>query len=174
MAKIIHKNRLFSVEELRIKVRGNRMKAYAAVTRDTIAILPMLKNGCILMERQHRPAINSTIYEIPAGHMEKGERPLAAAKRELEEETGFKANKWTDLKFFYPSPGILARKEYLYLAESLEKGRLKLDKDEEIELKRVSIGSALKMIKSGRIVDGKTILAILYYKNFIDGRKRAT
>lgn len=168
MSRILHKNRIFTVKELDFKVRKKKVKAYMVLEPNTVAILPITRKGYILLEEQYRPPIGKRIYEIPAGHIEKNERPLHSAKRELEEETGFKARRLKFLIYFYPSPGLVSKKEYLYLAEGLTKGRLALDKDEDITIKEISINDALKFIKSGKIVDAKTIIGILYYKRFIN------
>ncbi|MFI5412574.1 MAG: NUDIX hydrolase [Candidatus Micrarchaeales archaeon] len=168
MAKIIHSNRSFKVEEIPITVRGKKLKYYGIVCADTVGILPITRKGYILLERQYRPPTRTTLYEIPAGHIENGEKPINTAMRELEEETGYKASKIKQINFFYPSPGILCRKEYLCMAWDLKKSKLHLDKDEIIKTEEVSISKAIKMIKSNRISDGKTIIAILYYKFFIE------
>lgn len=172
MAKILHKNRLFRVEEHKVGVSGKKWTAYAAVAADTAAILPVMKKGRILLEKQYRPAIGKTIYEMPAGRMEKGERPLSTAKRELEEETGLRAGKLTYIGSTYPSPGMLSERQYMYIAEQLGKSRLHLDRHERIKLKGISTRDAIHMIKSGKIVDAKTVLAILYYNLFIEGKHK--
>lgn len=168
MGKILHKNRMFSVESQDLLVRGRKVEYYRVVKRDTSVILPFVDKGHILLERQYRPPVGLKMYEIPAGHLENGDNPARAAKRELEEETGYKCSRVRLLAVTYPSPGILTSKEYVYLAEGLSKGgRLSLDKDEEIGFSIISIKDAIKMIKSNRIKDAKTIAAILYYKCFV-------
>ncbi len=167
MGKILHKNRLFSVELQKITVRKRKTDYYRVVKRDTAAVLPFIDKDRILLERQYRPPIELKIYEIPAGHLEKSDSPASAARRELEEETGYKCSKIKLLTTTYPSPGVLTSKEYLFMATGLKKGKQSLDKDENISLIRVKIGTAIDMIKSGEIKDSKTIAAILYYKSFV-------
>jgi ADP-ribose pyrophosphatase len=168
MRRTLHKNKVFRVEEITSKIRDRKVKSYIIKEPNTVAVLPITKNGYILLEEQYRIAIDKKIYEIPAGHIEKNETPLQAARRELEEETGFIAKKMKFLIYFYPTPGIINKKEYLYLAEGLSKGKISLDKDEDIITKEMRLDNALKFIKSGRITDAKTILAILYYKRFVN------
>jgi ADP-ribose pyrophosphatase len=170
MGKIVHSNRLFKVERQNILVRGKRVDYYRVLKNNTSAILPLIDKSHILLERQLRSPVGLKVYEIPAGHLKKGDTPLRAAKRELEEETGYKCSKIRLLTVTYPSPGILSSKEYIFVAEGLRKGRLHLDKDEEISLIGVSLEIAIDMIKSGEISDAKSIVAILYYCNFILGQ----
>ncbi|MDE1871061.1 MAG: NUDIX hydrolase [Candidatus Micrarchaeota archaeon] len=169
MGKTLHKNRLFSVEEVKVNLRSRgKFTEYTVRQKDTVAVLPITGKNGVLLERQFRPAANRTLYEIPAGHVEGMEKPIDTARRELEEETGFKASGMRFLTYFYPSPGILTNREYLYVATGLKKGTQSLDKDEDITLAEVSMDAAIKLIKSGKIIDLKTIAAVLYYKRFVD------
>jgi ADP-ribose pyrophosphatase len=125
--------------------------------------------GCkknIILLKQFRYAAEGDLWEIPAGTLEAGEKPLNCAKREIEEETGFKAKKWTFLTHFFPAPGISDEVMTLYKAEKLVPGRKNLDHDEWIEHKVVSLKNALKMIKNGQIRDGKTIAGLLWVDSF--------
>jgi ADP-ribose pyrophosphatase len=167
MGKILNKNRLFKVERQNLTVRGKGVDYYRIVKKDTAVILPFLDKDHILLERQYRPPIGLKIFEIPAGHLKNKDTPISAAKRELEEETGYKCSRLKLLAVTYPSPGILSNKEYIYMAEGLKKGKLSLDKDEEISHIGINIRTAIKMIKTNEIRDAKTIVAILYYKSFM-------
>jgi ADP-ribose pyrophosphatase len=167
LSKILLKRKIFTVEEVDTTVRKRKMSADIVVEHNTVAILPITRKGYMLVELQYRPAIGKKIYEIPAGHMEKNEKPVDCARRELEEETGFKAGRLRQINYFYPSPGLLSKKEYFFIAEQLTKGKTSFDKHEDIITKEMSIPTDLKYIKSGKIVDAKTIIAILYYKHFM-------
>jgi ADP-ribose pyrophosphatase len=108
--------------------------------------------------------VGDLLLEIPAGKLEAGEKPLECAKRELAEETGFEAEKWTKLLEFYPSPGFCDEMIYLFQAEKLKKTQLSVcDPDENIALLNYPLSEALELIKQGRIKDGKTIIALLNY-----------
>ena len=128
-----------------------------------VVILPFLSSATILLLKQFRWAVKGDLWEIPAGTLEKGEKPLTCAKRELEEETGCRAKRWTFLTQFYPAPGISDEKMWLYKAEGLSPGKRNLDPDEWIETHAVSTRRALAMIKSGAIQDGKTIAGVLWF-----------
>ena len=117
----------------------------------------------ILLERQYRHAAGQFLLELPAGRIEPGEAPLAAAKRELIEETGFRAGKWSKLVQYYASPGFLSEYFNVFLAENLSVGEAQPEEDEKIELVQVPLSELRAMILSGKIVDGKTILSTLLY-----------
>ncbi len=127
-----------------------------------VAIIPYHHKDKIVLLRQFRYAAQGDLWEIPAGTLERGERTLVCAKRELEEETGFKARSWQKLSQFFLAPGISDEKMTLYRADGLYKGLKKLDHDEWIQHEIVSVDRAKKMIAQGKIRDAKTIAAILW------------
>jgi ADP-ribose pyrophosphatase len=121
------------------------------------------KNPWIVIERQYRHAANQFLWELPAGKLEAGEDPLAGAKRELEEETGYQAKKWKPLVEYYASPGFLGESMKVFLAEGLIPGDAHPEDDEDIELRLVKLSEVLKMIEKGAILDGKTLTSVLLY-----------
>ncbi len=125
----------------------------------------------ILLERQYRHAAGQFLLELPAGRMEPGEAPLAAAKRELIEETGFRAKKWSRLVQYYASPGFLSEYFHVFLAEDLQAGVAEPEEDEKIELLQVPLSDLVAQITEGKIRDGKTILSVLLFQtNLLVGR----
>ncbi len=131
-----------------------------------VVVLPFVDKRRILLLRQFRYAAEGDLWEIPAGTLEPGERPLRCAKRELEEETGFRAEKWRSLTRFLLAPGISDEWMTLYRAEDLKPGRKDLDHDEWIEHEVVTLERARAMVRRGTIRDAKTILAILWAFEF--------
>jgi ADP-ribose pyrophosphatase len=121
------------------------------------------KNPWIVMERQYRHAANQYLWELPAGKLEAGEEALAGAKRELAEETGYHAKKWSPLVEYYASPGFLGESMKVFLAEGLKAGAAHPEEDEQIELRLVKLSELLKMIEKGAILDGKTLTSVLLY-----------
>lgn len=121
------------------------------------------KNPLVLIERQYRHAAQQYLYEIPAGKLEPNEDRLAGAKRELAEETGYTAKKWTKLAKYYPSPGFLGEWMQVFLAEDLTPGATSPDEDEWLELQMVPLKEVLRLIDEQKIQDGKTIIAALSY-----------
>ena len=114
----------------------------------------------ILMVKQYRFAIKQESIELPAGRLEKGESPDSAIKRELEEETGFRAKYWKSLGFIYSSPGIFDEKLYLYYANDLEFLNPHPDDGEIIDYFEYNTDEVLNMIDEGLINDSKTICGI--------------
>jgi ADP-ribose pyrophosphatase len=136
-------------------------------------MLPFIGRNTILLEYQYRPVLKKYIYELPAGHIDKGETPEHAAKRELEEETGF-APKTLKLMFkAYSTPGSSAQMYNCFVATGLHKSNVHLEKDpdEIISIKRVSLDKIMQMVKSKKIIDTKTIAAVLYYTTFLKKKR---
>jgi len=130
------------------------------------------KDPWIVVERQYRYAANQFLWELPAGKIEPGEDPLAGAKRELAEETGYSAKKWKPLVEYYPSPGFLGESMKVFVAEGLQAGDTNWDEDEQIELRLVKLSEVLKMIEKGAILDGKTLTSVLLYARLIAGKRK--
>jgi ADP-ribose pyrophosphatase len=131
------------------------------------------RDPLILLERQYRHAAAQYLYEVPAGSLDPGEDPLAGAKRELLEETGYKAKHWNKLVRYYASPGFLGEWMQVYLAEGLTPGDAEPEDDEQIELFAVPLSELLREIEAGSILDGKTIAAALLYDRVRKQRQRA-
>jgi len=117
----------------------------------------------VIMERQYRHAAGQYLYELPAGTRDPGEAPLAAAKREMIEETGYRAKKWTMLQKYFASPGFLAEWMQIYLARDLREGESKPELDENLEVFRMPLSEAMNMIAEGKIHDGKTLIGLSLY-----------
>jgi len=126
-----------------------------------VAILPIDSQGRVLMIRQFRPAANDWMLEIPAGTLEKGEKPLACAKREIVEETGFAAAKWQKLGEVFTAPGFCTEKIHLFKAWDLKEAFAEKDDDEFIELAAMSMKDVRRAIANGNICDAKTMSALM-------------
>jgi ADP-ribose pyrophosphatase len=116
----------------------------------------------VLLIKQYRYAAGDEIWEFPAGRIDPGDTPLSGAKRELAEETGYKAREWKPALFFYSSPGFLDETMSVFLARDLVKGKAKPEDDEFITASFVPISKAVKMVMDGEIQDAKTIAGILW------------
>ncbi|HEY4382127.1 MAG TPA: NUDIX hydrolase [Acidobacteriaceae bacterium] len=117
----------------------------------------------VIMERQYRHAAGQYLYELPAGTRDPGEAPLAAAKREMIEETGYRAKKWTMLQKYFASPGFLGEWMQIYLARDLREGEATPELDENLEVFRMPLSEAMKLVLEGKIHDGKTLIGLLLY-----------
>ncbi|HXB63105.1 MAG TPA: NUDIX hydrolase [Acidobacteriaceae bacterium] len=117
----------------------------------------------VIMEQQYRHAAGQYLWELPAGRREPGESPLAAAKRELIEETGYRAKKWQKLVRYYASPGFLGEWMEIWLARGIWEGAAQPEADEHIRIVRMPLSELLKRIEAGKIMDGKTIIGASVY-----------
>lgn len=118
----------------------------------------------VLLERQYRHAAQDFLWELPAGRIDHGEAELAAAKRELLEETGYTAAQWKLAFKYFASPGFVAETMAVYLAQSLKPGKAQPEADESIQKRLVPLSRALQMIERGTIRDGKTISGCLWLR----------
>ena len=128
----------------------------------SVVILAHMSDGRIVLVRQYRYAVKQYLWELIAGGVEPGEGPLAAARRELLEETGYRAKKLRLLFDFFPSPGILTEKMFLVEATELTRSKAQPDPDERIEVGHFTPVQVRRMIKSGRICDAKTLVGLLW------------
>jgi ADP-ribose pyrophosphatase len=117
----------------------------------------------IVFERQYRHAVGLTLIELPAGRVEPREAPLAAAKRELIEETGYRAKRWALLTKYFASPGFLGEWMQIYLARDIREGSSRPEPDEQIEVFRLSLSEALALVAANKIHDGKTLIGLMLY-----------
>ncbi len=175
-SRVAYHGKLFRViaEEIR---EANGKDAFREVVRhggSTVILAVDRRKGkkdpLVLIERQYRHAAQQYLYEIPAGKLEANEDRLAGAKRELREETGCSAKKWSKLARYYPSPGFLGEWMQVFLAQDLTPGETSPDEDEWLELQMVPLSEVLRLIDAGKIQDGKTIIAVLTYARQL-GRK---
>lgn len=136
-----------------------------------VAILAVVEDQ-VLLVRQYRHAAGQELLELPAGKLELGEEPSHCALRELEEETGYRAERVHPLGQFYATPGYCTEQLYLYAAEGLTLTRQQLDEDEFLSVQRMPVSEALAACKDGRIQDAKTALALLLYQAQSPGSKQ--
>lgn len=125
-------------------------------------IVPLLTRDKVIMLRQLRPVIRSYIYELPAGTLDKRESPLACARREIVEETGYAAKKFTFLGNIYPVPGYSTEKIAIYKAERLREVERAVEEDEVIEAHIMTKRDVKRLFRKGKIVDAKTICALSF------------
>ena len=133
-----------------------------------VGVIPITEDGKAIIERQFRYPLNRVITEIPAGKLDSlSEDRLSAAKRELEEETGYTAEEWICLGDYYPAAAYCDERITLYLARGLTLGQRHLDEDEFLNFEAVPLTTLVEDVMEGRITDGKTQVAVLKAAKFL-------
>jgi ADP-ribose pyrophosphatase len=159
------KGRRFDVvEKTVIRADGQVASVQYVKHPGSVAILPLLDDGSVCLIRSRRLTVGETLIEIPAGTREPDESPLETARRELAEETGYRAKSFEELVVHFPSPGVLNERMWIFVAKGLTPGPPAREANEEIDNLVVSWDEALSMLDSREIQDGKTVLALLAYQ----------
>jgi ADP-ribose pyrophosphatase len=157
-----------------IAADGHLIQRDVVIHPGAVAILPLVDAGHVCLLRNRRPNVGDTLIEIPAGCLEAGEAPAAAAVRELAEETGYRARQWRKLTEFFPSPGCLSECTHLFVAQDLEPGKMSLERDEDLQPFVVAWQEAVGWAVDGSLRDAKTVLALLLWDRLRGGCLPAT
>jgi ADP-ribose pyrophosphatase len=165
--KILFQARRFRVEQV-VQTTPDGVEHIRDIVRHpgAVVILPLLDDGRICFEKNYRVAVDETLIELPAGTLEPGEDIAEAARRELAEETGYRAGNIEHLLTFCMSPGILDEQMHLYLATQLQAGPTALEAGEDIQPLLCTWEESLAMIERGEIRDAKTLVGLMYYRMF--------
>ncbi len=162
-SKIIHQGRLLDIRRDDVRLPNGKTTTREWIKHPGAAcIVPILPDGQIALIRQYRYPVSKEMIELPSGKLDSGESPKECAKRELEEEIGYKTGKLTYLTHIHPAIGFASEKMWLYLAEELEKTERNTDHDEFVELIPATVSNAVSMVWNRKITDVKTIIGILW------------
>jgi ADP-ribose pyrophosphatase len=164
--KLVYKGPVFWITSDRVE-EPSGVRALREVVRHTGSVVVLAtqdgpREPLVLLERQYRHAAEAHLWELPAGRVDKGEKVLAAAKRELLEETGYTARSWKRILNFYASPGFVAETMTVFWARGLKPGPAQPEEDEVIEQHLVPLSKAVNMVLRGTIRDAKTISSVLW------------
>ncbi len=161
-SELVYRGRAVTLRRDSIELSTGRRTSREIIEHPgSVAIVPFLE-GRILLIKQFRLATRGVIWEVPAGTLERGEEPEACARRELEEETGYRAGEMEHLFEAYLAPGYSTELMHFFLATSLEKSEQRTEEDEIIRVEPIEPGEVTRMILSNEIRDAKSIAAIAY------------
>lgn len=153
------------IEPSNIRARRDILRHPGSVV--VLAVDESRREPRVLLEYQYRYAAEQFLWELPAGRVDEGESELAAAKRELLEETGYSAARWELALKYYASPGFMNETMAIYLARDLRRGKAQPESDESIRKRLVPLSSAVQKIMSRTIQDGKTIAGVLWLQKYM-------
>ncbi|MDT8901086.1 NUDIX domain-containing protein [Anaeroselena agilis] len=161
-SEIVYNGKILTVRHDRVRLPDGR-----EATRDVVghpgavAVVPITATGEIVLVRQYRYPVAKELLEVPAGKLDKGEQPEDCARRELEEETGYRAGRLEHLATFYTAPGFTDEIMHLYLARDLSPTAQNTDGDEFIDIEYYTASQVKKLLADKEIIDAKTIIGLL-------------
>jgi len=162
--KKLYSGKIINLYKTRLKdPAGNEILRETVVHPGAVAIIPLISKDKVILVRQYRYATGRYIWELPAGTLGRREPPLACAKRELEEETGFVPGRLKKIMQFYTCPGFCTEKMHLYLAQNLRPTAQKLDPDEKITYKAFSRPEIRHLVASNKIIDAKSLIGLILW-----------
>jgi ADP-ribose pyrophosphatase len=168
-SKLAYKGKVFSVFSDKVEEPGGNINIRDVIRHNGSVVILAIDESKnpndpdIIFERQYRHAAGQFLIELPAGRVEPKEATLAAAKRELIEETGYRAKRWTLLTKYFASPGFLGEWMQIYLARDIRDGAATPEPDENIEVFRLPLSEALALVAANKIHDGKTLIGLMLY-----------
>jgi ADP-ribose pyrophosphatase len=167
-SKSEYQGRLLHVKEDVVMLPdGSEAKREYIVHPGAVAIIAVMDDGQIIMERQYRYPLRQDFIEIPAGKIDSGEDDLVTAQRELEEETGYVASRWRHLITTHPCIGYSNERIEFFLAEGLKFHKHQREQGEFLDVFAMPLSEVLEWIRNGKITDTKTITGILWYEQFV-------
>jgi ADP-ribose diphosphatase len=167
-ARVVESKTLFRGRVIQLKVERVVEPGGILTTREvvchpgSVVVVPYLPDGRVILVRQYRHAVRESLWELVAGGIESGETPRQSARRELREETGYRARVFKPLLEFFPSPGIMSEKMHLFEAHGLTLSKGQPDADEHIETGVFTITELINMARANQLRDAKTLVGILW------------
>jgi ADP-ribose pyrophosphatase len=167
-SEMVYEGPVFGVRRDEVLEPGGLRTTREVITHPgSVVVLPVLVDKRIVLIRQYRHATRQYLWELVAGRIDEGETVKEAAARELMEETGYRAKRFTTFLDVFPTPGFLEERMYILLAEGLAEGEAEPEEDEKIVSRAYTAKELKQMIGKGKLRDAKSIAGILYYFNYI-------
>jgi ADP-ribose pyrophosphatase len=167
-SEVLYQGKVFRLQrDTVIEPGGVQVERDVIVHPGSVVVLPIFKDGRVLLIRQYRHSVGEFLWELVAGRKEPNESPAAAARRELIEETGYRAKRLRKLMRVVPTPGFVNEWMWIFAAEGLADGEAHPEEDEQITPKIFTVTQAERMIQRGTLRDAKSICGILYYLRFL-------
>jgi len=171
-SKVFYEGPIFGLRRDEIVEPGGVPSTREVITHPgSVVVLPVLPDGRIVMVRQYRHATRQYMWELVAGRIDAGEKPLTAAARELREETGYRAKRFKIFLDVFPAPGSMEERMYILLAEGLTAGAAEPEDDEKIISRAFSVRELKQTIQRGKLRDAKSVAGLLYYFQYILPRR---
>ena len=171
-SETVYKGKVFDLRrDVVIEPGGVQVERDVVVHPGSVVVLPVFPDGRMLLIRQYRHSVGEFLWELVAGRKEPGETPVAAARRELMEETGYTAKRFRKLMRVVPAPGFVTEWMWIFAAEGLTQGAAHTEEDEKITPRIFTVKQAEKMIQRGTLRDAKSICGILYYLRFMKSKR---
>lgn len=165
---MVFQGKVFGVRRDEVLEPGGLRATREVITHPgSVVVLPVFPDGRILLIQQYRHATRQYLWELVAGRIDGGESLKAAAARELKEETGYKARRFSEFLEVFPTPGFLEERMHILLAEGLTEGEAEPEADEKIISHAYKADELKRMMRNGKLRDGKSIAGILYYLTFL-------
>ncbi len=168
-SKTIHKAKLFSIKKLEVEVKPGVIHTHEVVQRnDTISVFPVTADNEVYLVSQYRYNFDKVTLEAMSGFVDPGETPLAAAKRELKEETGIVAREWKNFNNYHLAASVISTTNHLFLAWDLAQGIAQPMEDEEIEVVKLPLHQAIEKIMTGHINHSSTMIGLLMLEKILN------
>ncbi len=171
-SKVLYEGKVFRLQrDTVIEPGGVRAERDIIIHPGSVVVMPVFEDGRVLLIRQYRHSVGEFLWELVAGRKEPAETPVAAARRELIEETGYRARRLRKLLRVVPTPGFVNEWMWIFAAEGLEAGEATPEEDEKITARIFTLSEVSRMIEKGKLRDAKSICGVIYYLRYVK-RKR--